>query len=92
MGFEGSPGLGKTSLAKFGISKALKNKDGKSRPFGFIALGGSTNGSTLEGHSYTYEGSNWGKIVQILMDCKSMNPVIYFDELDKACSKNGSND
>ena len=25
----------------------------------------------------------WGKIVQILMESKCMNPVIYFDELDK---------
>ena len=39
----------------------------------------------LEGHSYTYEGSVWGKIVQILMDCKCMNPVIYFDEIFNAC-------
>jgi ATP-dependent Lon protease len=46
-------------------------------------LGGNSDGSFLEGHSYTYEGSSWGKIVQILMECKSMNPVIYFDELDK---------
>ena len=83
LGFEGSPGLGKTSLAKFGISKALKNKDGKSRPFGFIALGGSTNGSTLEGHSYTYVGSTWGQIVEILMNSKCMNPIIFIDELDK---------
>ena len=46
-------------------------------------MGGNSDGSFLEGHSYTYEGSSWGKIVQILMECKSMNPVIYFDELDK---------
>ncbi len=37
----------------------------------------------MEGHSYTYEGSTWGKIVDILMNSKCMNPVIYFDELDK---------
>ena len=37
----------------------------------------------LEGHSYTYEGSSWGKIVDILIQSKCMNPVIYFDELDK---------
>ena len=37
----------------------------------------------LEGHSYTYEGSLHGKIVDILIQCKTMNPVIYFDELDK---------
>ena len=74
---KGPPGTGKTSLVKEGISKILN------RPFAFIPLGGATDSSFLEGHSYTYEGSTWGKIVQILIDSKSMNPVIYFDELDK---------
>jgi ATP-dependent Lon protease len=74
---QGPPGTGKTSLVKEGISKILN------RPFAFIALGGATDSSFLEGHSYTYEGSTWGKIVQILLDSKCMNPVIYFDELDK---------
>jgi hypothetical protein len=73
----GPPGTGKTSIVKDGISKIL------GREFAFIALGGCGDGSFLEGHSYTYEGSTWGKIVQILMECKSMNPIIYFDELDK---------
>jgi|UniRef100_A0A6C0ISY2 ATP-dependent Lon protease len=82
-GFEGSPGIGKTSLAKKGISKCLKNDDGETRPFSFIALGGSANGSTIEGHSYTYMNSTWGKVVEILMDSKCMNPIIYIDELDK---------
>ena len=74
---KGPPGTGKTSLIKDGISKIL------GREFAFIALGGASDSSFLEGHSYTYEGSMWGKIVQILMESKSMNPVIYFDELDK---------
>jgi len=73
----GPPGTGKTSLVKEGISKILN------RPFAFIALGGATDSSFLEGHGYTYEGSTWGKIVQILIESKCMNPVIYFDELDK---------
>jgi ATP-dependent Lon protease len=73
----GPPGTGKTSIVKEGISKILN------RPFAFIALGGATDSSFLEGHGYTYEGSTWGKIVQILIDSKCMNPVIYFDELDK---------
>jgi len=73
----GPPGTGKTSLVKEGISKIL------GRDFAFIALGGATDSSFLEGHSYTYEGSVWGKIVDILIRCKSSNPVIYFDELDK---------
>jgi len=73
----GPMGTGKTSIVKEGISKIL------GREFAFIALGGTGDASFLEGHSYTYEGSSWGKIVQILIDSKCMNPVIYFDELDK---------
>ena len=82
-GFEGPPGVGKTSLAKYGLAKCLTNENGESRPFAFIAMGGSSNGSTLEGHNYTYVGSTWGKIVDILMDKKCMNPIIFIDELDK---------
>ena len=74
---KGPMGTGKTTLVKEGISKILN------RDFAFIALGGATDSSFLEGHSYTYEGSTWGKIVDILVKTKSMNPVIYFDELDK---------
>ena len=73
----GPMGTGKTTLVKEGISKIL------GREFAFIALGGATDSSFLEGHSYTYEGSMWGQIVDILIKCKTMNPVIYFDELDK---------
>lgn len=73
----GAMGTGKTTLVKEGIAKILN------RPFAFIALGGATDSSFLEGHSYTYEGSIWGKIVEILLQSKCMNPVIYFDELDK---------
>jgi ATP-dependent Lon protease len=82
-GFEGPPGVGKTSLAKYGLAKCLTNENGESRPFAFIAMGGSSNGSTLEGHNYTYVGSTWGKIVDVLMDKKCMNPIIFIDELDK---------
>jgi ATP-dependent Lon protease len=74
---KGPMGTGKTSLVKEGISKIL------GREFAFIALGGATDSSFLEGHSYTYEGSTWGKIVETLVKCKSMNPVFFFDELDK---------
>ncbi len=82
-GFEGAPGVGKTSLAKNGLAHCLKDKNGNSRPFSFIALGGSSNGSTLAGHNYTYVGSTWGRIVDILMEKKCMNPIIFIDELDK---------
>ena len=82
-GFEGSPGIGKTSLAKKGLTKCLVDVNGEPRPFAFIAIGGSSNGSALEGHGYTYVNSTWGRIVDILMETKCMNPIIYIDELDK---------
>ena len=77
IGIQGAPGTGKTSFVKEGISKAL------GLPFGFISLGGSSDGSFLEGHSIAYEGSTYGKIVEILMKTQCMNPIIFFDELDK---------
>ena len=82
-GFCGPAGVGKTSLAKMGISNCLKDEEGNSRPFSIIQIGGDSNASTLHGHNYTYVGSTWGSIVQILIDKKCMNPIILIDELDK---------
>ena len=77
LGIYGPPGNGKTSLIKDGISKALN------RPFVFISLGGAKDSSFLQGHSYTYEGSIYGRIMDAIITSKCMNPIIYFDELDK---------
>ena len=77
LSIHGPMGVGKTTLVKEGVAKALE------RPFHFISLGGATDASYLDGHSFTYEGSTWGRIVDILMQSKCMNPIIYFDELDK---------
>ena len=82
-GLHGPPGVGKTTLCKNGLSKCLFDENGESRPFAFLPLGGATNGSILEGHHYTYLGSTWGKIIDILIETKCMNPIIYIDELDK---------
>lgn len=76
----GPMGNGKTTLVKEGIAKMIN------RPFEFISLGGATDSSFLDGHSYTYEGAVPGRIVEILKKAKCMNPVIYFDELDKVSS------
>jgi ATP-dependent Lon protease len=77
IGIQGPMGTGKTTLIKNGISKILN------RPMVFMGLGGATDVSFLEGHSYTYEGSKWGKILQLLIESNCMNPVFCFDELDK---------
>jgi ATP-dependent Lon protease len=82
-GFEGPPGIGKTSMAKRGLSDCLKDDNGNGRPFAMIQMGGDSNGSTLHGHNYTYVGSTWGSIVQILIDKRCMNPIIFIDEVDK---------
>jgi ATP-dependent Lon protease len=80
---KGPMGTGKTTLIKHGISKLLK------RPFAFIPLGGASDGCFLEGHSYTYEGSTYGKIVDVLIQSKVSNPILFFDELDKVSEKGG---
>lgn len=74
---KGPMGVGKTSFARNGIAGALK------RPFEFFSLGGATDSANFVGHSYTYEGSMWGRIADGLMNARCMNPVMYFDELDK---------
>ena len=52
-------------------------------PSGIVSLGGLSSSEYLLGHSYTYEGSKWGKIAEILMHAEYSNPVLFFDELDK---------
>ena len=76
----GPPGIGKTSLIKQGIAKALD------WPFQFISLGGDSDASTFNGHQMVYEGSHCGKIVHSLIAAKSMSMVLMFDELDKISS------
>ncbi len=73
----GPPGIGKTSLIKNGIAKALD------WPFQFISLGGDSDATTYTGHQYVYEGSHSGKIANCLAQAKSMSMVMMFDELDK---------
>jgi len=74
---KGSMGVGKTSFARNGIAGVLQ------RPFMFFSLGGASDIAHYTGHSYTYEGSSWGRIIDAIMQAGCMNPVLYFDELDK---------
>ena len=73
----GKPGIGKTKIVREGISKSLN------REMRCFSMGGIKDSSTFFGFDYTYVGSKHGAIVQSLIDCKTMNPVLFFDELDK---------
>lgn len=77
LGLHGGPGLGKTTLVLEGVSKALN------RPLKVISLGGASDGKLLKGSDSVYVGSNPGRIVEILKETECMNPIIYFDEVDK---------
>ena len=77
LALQGPPGNGKTTLVKNGLSKVIN------RPFSLIALGGAKDSAFLQGHDYTFEGSKPGRIVEVIRDAGVMNPVIFFDEVDK---------
>lgn len=85
LGFSGPPGVGKTLIAK-AIGEALDI------PFVQITLGGQNDGDILHGHGYTYAGAQPGIIIKKMCEAGNARCIIYFDELDKACKKNDSNE
>ena len=77
LGLEGKPGVGKTHFVKNALAETM------GLPVAFIALGGCTDASFLQGSMYTYEGSFYGRLASALIETKCSNPIIFIDELDK---------
>lgn len=85
IGIYGAYGVGKTLIAK-SLGKVLNI------PCKQINLGGLDDRCYLSGHSYTYNASQPGLLLRKIVEAGTQRCVIYFDELDKTCEKNGINE
>lgn len=96
--FISNPSCKNNVLALYGSAGVCKTKfikvlsDVLNIPLKIISLGGKKDSSFLLGNGYVYVESHCGVIIQNIIDTNIMNPIMYFDELDKVSETNGGQD
>ncbi|WP_341757209.1 MULTISPECIES: S16 family serine protease [unclassified Candidatus Tisiphia] len=80
----GSPGVGKTSIAN-SVAAALQRKSVT------LSLAGAQDTHIIRGCMTFYRGATPGKVLTLISEAGTCNPVMVLDEIDKMDSSRGNN-